>query len=74
MLKGNKIVCINNTGVDDTLKIVETYTFCNYSAHGNFIIEEIKNITFMQHRFISIKEYRKQKLKKIENDIRTTKQ
>jgi hypothetical protein len=62
---GDKIVCIDTTSLEGILKIGKTYTFDEYSESGNIRIEEIIVIPFLSHRFISLKLYRKQKLKKL---------
>jgi len=67
---GDKIVCIKNNYGEHILTVNDTYTVrtCEDGFYVGFYYVTIVNMigmTFKSNRFISLKEYRKNKLKKI---------
>jgi hypothetical protein len=66
---GDKIVCVNNLSfecfnLEFMLELYNIYTVSSI-LKPNFLLIEETNIIFKDDRFISLKEFRKQKLNKI---------
>jgi hypothetical protein len=70
MKKGDKIICINNTGVTHLYNLNQIYEVERILDFGdNEIAIKIKDRIFSsskRFKFLDVKEYRKLKLKKIE--------
>jgi len=63
---GNRIVCINNEGYENHLKINESYIIQKIiTKTGLIILLNHEKCAFGIYRFISVVEQRKQKLEKI---------
>jgi len=65
---GDKIVCNKLFNWYDTLIIGKTYTISSLRFGSDFfVLNEHPGVLYSNDRFISLKEYRKQKLKKLNN-------
>jgi len=62
---GDKVVCIDNLRNEQTLSVGKIYTIDGSSEKYGSVFVRIGFQTYYQHRFIHLKEYRKQKLNKI---------
>jgi len=78
MIKGDKIICIfpekvrltDNWDIKTILKKGEIYTVRSVShRHGQVLLEEDPTLYFNKHRFISLNEYRANKIKKIKKKL-----
>ena len=61
---GDKVVCVIDSTIDFYLDKSKIYTICDI-FDGDIQLEEIPGIGYSIHRFMTIIEYRKQKLQKI---------
>ena len=59
---GDKVVCIDNDGIEDELKTNSIYNVVRFNRE----VHCISPFSYHPYRFISLKEYRKEKLKEIE--------
>ena len=63
--KGDKVVCINNDNVEDRLTLGKVYIIVLYNYNYDSVLLGDDLYNYHYHRFISLKEYRKNKLNKI---------
>ena len=68
---GDKVLCINDNFFKKDLGNLKKNTiYTVYGIHtydGGLRIKELGNVPYLRHRFISLNEWRKKKLKKIIN-------
>ena len=66
---GEKVVCIDNSGERDRLELYHIYTIKKQywdEYTGQYVTSVIENdIKWLSDRFITLKKYRKEKLKKL---------
>ena len=62
---GDRVVCVNDNYYDDILKKDKIYIIDNLNSDGSMVSLYNLNDYFFARRFILLKEYRKEKLEKI---------
>jgi len=60
---GDRIVCVDNSGLGNVLKTGTTYIAVRFNTE----VHCISSMSYTPQRFITLKEYRKQKLIRIED-------
>jgi cytoskeletal protein RodZ len=76
--KGNSVVCVNNSGIENELIVNKVYNILNliFIFNGYCFIEiEVENTIkdsdyYRCERFISLKEYRRRKLERINHEYK----